>query len=966
MRHRRSRGQFTPSVTWTQRTALLATAAIPALIATPLHAQAAGAAQPPQAESPAAGAGEQDIVVTGLRETIQSSIRTKRDQAAIVDALSSEEIGNIPALSVGQAIQTITGATTHREKGDASEIALRGLGPFLSNSTFNGREASNGSGDRAVNFNQFPSELINRIMIYKSQQADLVEGGVAGTIELGTLRPLAFGRRRIQGEFKVNYSQQQDHVLGDDGLGWRGTLSYVDQFDLGAAGELGIAFGVQRNDTNNPEETFAASTTWTACNATLTVLNNNCPVASAAQVAAGTPFYLVPNSMTFRQISENDRRDAIFAAIQWRPDPSLDINLDLQYSDRTFNEQRNDLNLSEARRAIANRVVDPAGFLISYTGQSSIETNSTLLTRSEEYLGGGLNIDYSPVERLTLRADLSYSRTRRTEIERTVRLRTDPRDIFGNPTPVNNQRIPYSYSLGDGFAPTITIDPRFDVTNHDLFSDDTRIRRDELARENEIVAGRLDGILRFEGPLLRSLHAGVRYSHQTYDDYDNRVEINVNNATQERAANLACRVPFQQRDYLDAAPGDPISRWATFDPLCLFQQHLGTEDPGRSADVRSVANRDVTEQVWAGYVMASYATDEDRPLPISGNVGVRIVNTQVTSRGLRAALDVVENPDGSIRLVTGGDFETVVIDSSTTRILPSANLTFHLQDDLLLRVAGYRAMSRPAPSALGAGRTIQLADGNSFDTIEEAVREIRANGSPRLQPLMSWNADMSLEYYLNRDSLFAAALYYKRFTGGFIPVVTDEAFVIDGQNVSIPVVQRANSDDKSRIYGVELTLTHRFSWLPAPFDGLGARLSYNYANSNFENQDIRLGEIFNPVTGATTPAIIPPANISGFSEHVVSAQAYYQKGPVSLQAVYNYRSDYYQDFVSGNNQLRYVRDNDTFDFRASYDINRNVSVRFEAVNLFDEPKVTDMPVQGSIRQYHYYGPRYFLGVRLRI
>ena len=240
------------------RAALLAGAGSTLLMAaTPTMAQDAPA---PQAEPE-----EDAIVVTGIRETIQNSINTKREETAIVDALSSDDIGDIPAISVGQAIQTITGATTHREKGDASEIALRGLGPFLSNATFNGRDASNGSGDRSVNFNQFPSELVNNIKIYKTQQASLVEGGVAGTIEIGTLRPLDFGKRRLQGEVKAQLNPYGDRITGGSGgIGWRGTLSYVDQF---ANDTIGIAIGVQRNDTNNPEETYAASTTWTACQA---------------------------------------------------------------------------------------------------------------------------------------------------------------------------------------------------------------------------------------------------------------------------------------------------------------------------------------------------------------------------------------------------------------------------------------------------------------------------------------------------------------------------------------------------------------------------------------------------------------------------------------------------------------------------------------------------------------------------
>ena len=93
----------------------------------------------------------EEVIVTGTRATMQSSIETKRESATIVDALTADEIGDLPALSVGDAIETITGAATHREKGGASEIAIRGMGPFLGAATFNGREATNGSGDRSVN-----------------------------------------------------------------------------------------------------------------------------------------------------------------------------------------------------------------------------------------------------------------------------------------------------------------------------------------------------------------------------------------------------------------------------------------------------------------------------------------------------------------------------------------------------------------------------------------------------------------------------------------------------------------------------------------------------------------------------------------------------------------------------------------------------------------------------------------------
>lgn len=941
------------------RAGLLLGGALPVLI---LSVEASAQDTQASAEDPAL---EQDaIVVTGIRQTIQNSIETKRNETAIVDALSADDIGEIPALSVGEAIQTITGATTHREKGDASEIALRGLGPFLSNATFNGRDATNGSGDRSVNFNQFPSELVNEIKIYKTQQADLIEGGVAGTIEIGTLRPLDFGKPRVQGEIKGQYNPYGDRITGSGGTGWRGTVSYVDQF---ANDTIGISLGFQRNDTNNPEETAAFSTTWTACQADIVVPDNNCNEYARDEYDEDHPFFLVPNAYTMRQIDEIDRRDSFFGAIQWQPSDALDVNLDLQYSDREYTESRTDLNLSEARRSLVNVEYDENGVVRYLEGQSAIESNGNELTRAEEYLGGGLSIEWQASDRLTLAADVSYSKTTRVEDERMFRLRTDPNDVNGDRTVFGNMRIPYIYEQPVGsFVPTITIDPRFDLNNHELFWDDPRFRRDQSRRDNEIVAGRLDATYEMDG-FLRALSGGVRLSEMTFSDYDVRNgDFTYNlHLEEDQRINELCRVPFPQRDYLSAAPANTITSWASFDADCLFREYVGTEDPGALEDKRSVSNRDVTERTTAAYLMAEYQSNLGS-MPVRGNFGVRVVNTDVTSRGLRSDLVIINNDDGTISLDTTGEFETVTIKSATTRVLPSINAIFEVAPDTLLRLAAYRAMSRPAPSALGAGRTIQLEDGDSFTSVENAIRNINANGSPRLEPLMSWNADAALEWYPNDDSLLAATIYYKQFGGGFQPVVIDENFVIDGQEVTVPVTQRRNSPDKSRIYGLELTAATRFGFLPAPLDGLGAKVSYNYADSNFENEDVRLGDVYDPVSETVSPGIIPSAGLTGYSKHVLSAQAYYDIGPLSLQAIYNYRSKYYQDFVGGNNQLRFVAPSETVDFRVSLDLMRNVALKFEAKNVFDEPKATYMPVYGSSRQYHYYGSKYFLGLRVRM
>ena len=184
-------------------------------------------AQPVQAQT---AEGEDTIVVTGSRQLNQDSIALKRANTQIVDGLSADEIGDIPALSIGEALETITGVASHRENGGATEVSIRGLGPFLSSTVVNGRVATNGSGDRSVNFSQFPSELVNKLEVFKTQSASQIEGGVAGQIQIETLKPLDFGKQRIQAEIKGNINpdqlNQSDTEAGD--IGYRGTFSYVD------------------------------------------------------------------------------------------------------------------------------------------------------------------------------------------------------------------------------------------------------------------------------------------------------------------------------------------------------------------------------------------------------------------------------------------------------------------------------------------------------------------------------------------------------------------------------------------------------------------------------------------------------------------------------------------------------------------------------------------------------------------
>ena len=319
----------------------------------------------------------EEVIVTGTRQLMQDQISITRDSNVVAVGLSATDIGNLPALSIGEALETLTGVSSHRENGGATEVSIRGMGPYLSKTLINGREASNGSSDRSVNFSMFPSELMNKLVVYKSQDAQMVEGGVSGLISLSTLKPLDYGKRRFQFDVKGNYNPDQQNIKNaqSSDIGWRGTLSYVDAFEFRNGGEFGISLGYQRSDTNQPEQEIrgsspTGSSIWACLNEPSITntgffrdssgdcedtndgsgsnqgYNTDIDPDTGQAVDDGKAFAFAPSSRGYRQNDTKDERDALFAAFQWRPNDRWDVNLDMEWSNRVQTELRNDLNFA--------------------------------------------------------------------------------------------------------------------------------------------------------------------------------------------------------------------------------------------------------------------------------------------------------------------------------------------------------------------------------------------------------------------------------------------------------------------------------------------------------------------------------------------------------------------------------------------------------------------------------------------
>ena len=996
----------------------------------------------------------EEVVVVGVRGTIQDSIQLKRNSVLIVDGLNADEIGALPALSIGEALETVTGAATHRENGGATEVAIRGLGPYLGNTVVNYRESTNGSGNRAVNFSIFPSELFNAIAIHKTQSASYIEGSVSGQVQLSTRRPIDYGDQRAQFSLKGSAHPDDGNISGQSN-GYRTTASYINSWEVGDLGTIGISVGGQSRDDSNPEAEATHTTgggRFEACvlesfDSTAQPLdtsgrcdeNGSDPDLSNDQLqdlidsnpayssAADIPFAYIPRDRTFRRNTTDDDRQAVFGAIQWRPNDSLDFMLDFQQSERDQKELRQDLQFGSTQNNLRDVVSNPrTGLLQSFITDTDIRSNTTDFTRFEEYQGAGFNVIWQAKENLEISFDAAFADTMRTETDVEVRMAANE-VLITDPDRTSSReeflvRFDVNAAGTDGLTlPTIlctdgssSCDPDslldFDITNPAYFTarDRARIRARQQIREHTIDAFRLDAAWDTELGVINNLQAGVRYSSLAYrtfggnrnddgvslfedEDFDG-VPGGSSNTAEARAAvfnaaNNCGESSFPEPGFLSESRGgnDLVTvvsgigtgtGWATFDHGCLLDELLANYG-GRSAvgfqngiQTNSV---DLTEDVTAFYVQANYESEMSGK-PIRGNFGVRVVNTEVASIGYRSPLTVIQQ--GGLYYVeqaSGAAFETTQQTNDYTEVLPSATFVMDLNADWVLRAGVFRGISRPDPHSYGNSRAINTNDSDDPDSgytsLEEAVQGIGAPGNPKLEPLPSWNLDVGVEWYANEDTMLAAGVYLKQFQGGFENAYQQEDFLIDGNTVSGTVRTTQVSDDTSNLNGLEITATHAFDYLPGLLSGFGGKFSYNYADSDFEFEDGHGGDGVSFDSNGNPRrllGLLPPAGLWGLSRHTSATQVYWQNDRFHIQMIYKARSQYFQGYGRDTGaRVRYVDDYNTLDLRMRFDVNDAIQLSLEGINLLSEPRIDFRALDGEVVQTLEYGPRVFAGAKVR-
>lgn len=897
--------------------------------------------------APAAQGALEEIVVTGVRQSLENAIQTKRDAPAVVDAISAEDVGKFPTENLAESLQRVTGVQISRFRGEGQNVTIRGLPSGFSLVQLNGRTltsalgASGSSLSRSFDFTILPSEFVSRVEVYKSPTADLEEGGLAGTVIARTVRPLDIADTRLGGTLQMANESNRDEWAP------RASSFYSDVF---ADGKLGVALGVAYTErlTETHEQRITRYRRATESSQGGLDLNGNGVVENGEDGRPlNTTRYAMLDSSFHTLFREDRKRTTAIGTVQFRPNDQWEMVGEAFYGKvELFSPRYTDLLRVGIGLRPGGPVLDDSIVLEQRPGNSSEvgdrgQPVNTVMAggfdgvdqradgRTEEREGDLLSTSLSGTytsEKFTITTELGYSVAEQTRSD--PLLENTRRATLAYDLRANGDLVGYSFVGDDQSA-------RLDPSTFTLLGFNGEWGRKRKDEQTDLA---VDVNQNFTWGWVDGLMYGGKYTIR--ENFENNRRITATSTQLQQLLgddpNLFLKeVRPSSGGFLDADGGTSglfHQSWLVNDPFAFINAY------GRSAieAVSTITNdptgiNDVEETASALYLRANLLHPNGK---LSGNIGVRAVYTEQESVGVSPDLTAITvDTQGTVTRVPAAAPLTVARDY--TDILPSLNLKYDFTDDFALRFAASRTMSRPnlpqiSPSVSASGATQTLTANN-----------------PELEPFRANNFDLSAEWYFARGGLLATTVFYKDIVSLVERVQTPIQLTIqqiNGDGSRTPVDQtwtlsQLVNGEGTAVAGAEFTYQQNFDFLPAPFDGFGVLTNYTY-------MDTHGGE---PLQGA--------------SKNNYTASMYYEKGWFGGRLAYTWRDEFYTG-VEGNSQDdRIQQDFGTLDANISFNFNDHVSAVIEATNILEEvDHDVFMPI-GLTGNYTDNGRRVLLGVR---
>ena len=857
-------------------------------------AAAAGAAQAQQAPTTE----PQTVVVTGIRRAIESSITTKRASDAIVEAISAEDIGKLPDSSIAESLARLPGLTGQRgPDGRVNVISIRGLSPEFAGALLNGREVVSSNDSRAVEYDQFPSELIGQAIVYKTPSANLMGQGLSGTVDLRSRRPLDTRGREVAVNLRLDRNSNGNLAPGvANPTGKRFSIAYVDQF---ADNTIGVGLGFARLDvvTNMKLTELVEYGDYSPFGLPV---NGNVP--SLKPYAAGqTGQAMLPMFWTATSSTKKNTRDGLMAVVEYKPNKDLRMQADLYFSKFDTHEvggkflqslfaswgQFFGAGVQNTLSNIGTTQIGNNTYATSGTADHMpVTTGNFDTTRRDLISAFGFNTEYKFADKWTAEADLSYSRDKR-----------DEKYSEAYAAPYNFANGSWNYGAFkwnvpvDGSPQTFTpVVPNFlsnapaialgDVTGFDFVPGQPRwagaIRTPHI--DDEIKSAKLSLKRSLDSGMFSAVSFGVNHTERDKLVQKNESRLlmkqDANGANIRNIPSGALRTPF---DMSWAGIGSLVR----FDVPALVDLGAVTLQPGRfTAKVDNDSS--VHEQVSTVFAMLNIDT-EVMGIPLRGNLGAQYVRSKQSAEGWEYRGND-DNPDIKLLFARSGG-------ASYSDFLPTLNLVADLRKDLIARFGLGVSTARPNIVDMRAGTSTPTLivdpgpDQGKWNTVYA--------GNPELKPWRAAGIDLSIEKYFGKRSYVSFAAFRKNL----LSYITYGTSARDNSGVPLPanappgiVVQKFGpsfqplNGNGGKVEGIELAAALEFGLLHPALDGFGVVASGSKLSSSISDQAV------DPNSGQVIKG--SKISLNGLSGRSNSITLYYEKYGISTRVSQRYRSPF--------------------------------------------------------------------------
>ncbi|MBO9902531.1 TonB-dependent receptor [Xanthomonas phaseoli pv. dieffenbachiae] len=901
---------------------------------------AAQTAAPAQASDAQQGASERTagavtdldkVQVTGLRRAIEGAISVKRDSTSIVEAISAEDIGRLPDVSIAESLARLPGLAAQRVAGRAQVISVRGLSPDFSTTLLNGREVVSTGDNRSVEFDQYPSELVSGVTVYKTPDAGLVGQGLSGTVDMQTARPLSYNERviAIGGRYQRNSLGKAANV---DPYGNRFNVSYIDQF---ADRTIGLTIGYAHTDMPIQENQVGLYEPWQQVNAQR----------QRPGVADGVYF---SDGIKALRRTGNQKRDGVMATLQYRPSNAWTSTLDAFHTEAEQIDTANqfELNLSNYNGGytpglnISNVRVNDRNTFIGGDASGVYPLVRGMYNKREDKIDAfGWNNE-TTAGSVKIVADLNYSKATRDELNLENNLQRAPMpqlDTVGVSV------------VGNGFS---QLSPGMNYSNPDeLFLTNTIYGSGygKVPSVEDVLKGaRLQANFPMPEALswFSDLDVGVNYANRRKQK--TQPEGNITLGAQGEAT-VAADLQYAPVNLGFAGLGS-LPAWnvpATVARYMVF-------NPSDDASFLVSKAWTVEEKITTAWLRANINTEWGE-VGVRGNIGVQLQSADQSSQ---ANYWDASQPAGS---------EVRPIDDGKTYRdwLPSLNLAFQFPYEQTLRFAMAKQVARP--------RVDQLRASLEFGVDTSTGRPGASGGNPMLDPWRANALDISYEKYFADRAYVAAAFFYKdlksyiytqsrdnydfsALVAGYVPP-PGSAPVLTTGTFSAPFNGKGGT-----LRGVELTASLPLDLVFAPLEGFGIQ-----ASATFNDSDVKIRDPESASSVGDGEISLP-----GLSKRVYNLTAYYEHKGFEARVSQRRRSDFIGEIgnFNGNRTLRYVVGENITDAQISYNFSEasalsGLTLLLQASNLSNSPYRTYAETKDRPLEYIEWGRTFVLGVNYK-